>query len=147
MLRISDCFENRLSAGNTAAGVTAWILLIAALSFLLRKREQPSFDSVFHSVQALELAAGCRNHLRSRSQHARWSPHERLAQAPAGLTAQEETWDYVSAVHPALTLPSGIVRRKYDCRENNEIVECSALHQNQHTALRRQFGRRAVPMF
>ena len=80
MLPISDCFENRLSPGNIPAGVTAWILqiatklrrmpliatngllvLIPSALFLASKARAAEFDSVFHSVQALELAAGAAN--------------------------------------------------------------------------------------
>ena len=80
MLPISDCFENRLSLGNIPAGVTAWILLIAtklrrmpliatnrllvlipSALFLASKARAAEFDGVFHSVQALELAAGAAN--------------------------------------------------------------------------------------
>src|SRR5215831_17933343 len=80
MLPISDCFENRLCPGNIPAGVPAWILLIAtklrrmpliatngllvlipSALFLASKPRAAEFDSVFHSVRALEPAAGAAN--------------------------------------------------------------------------------------
>ena len=80
MLPISDCFENRLSPGNIPAGVNGWILLIAtklrrmpliathgllvlipSALLLASKARAAEFDSVFHSVQALEVPAGAAN--------------------------------------------------------------------------------------